>query len=77
MFRQCDIPVCPLYIPFYNTLNKFSDYFTVQIYTEPVYSTGSGRAIIHADAAAAALSFWNFNFSPIWAFAPLPQTYAP
>ena len=48
MFCQCDIPVCILYIPFYITLNKFSDYtlqyrciqnqFTVQVYTKPVYT---------------------------------------
>ncbi len=31
-FRQCDIPVCPLYIP-------IPVQFTVQLYTKPVYST--------------------------------------
>ena len=51
MFRQCDIPVGPLYIPIpYTSLqyswNKTSlqyiclqNQFTVQLYTKPVYST--------------------------------------
>ena len=32
---------------------------------------------IHTAAAQAAVSFRNFGFSPIWAFAPIPQTDAP
>ena len=32
---------------------------------------------LRADAAQAEVSFRNFRFSPIWAFAPIPQTDAP
>ena len=32
MFRQSDIPICPLFIPFCNVY--------VQMYTLPVFSTG-------------------------------------
>ena len=39
--------------------------------------TGRPGLYLRADAAQAEVSFRNFRFSPIWAFAPIPQMDAP